>query len=79
MVQVKGEAALDVAEKPLPQRHWMHFGGAMRKPVLIRPPVNWVPGFHNADTPAHFDDLYLFHLRWADRAIALRRLARTRA
>ena len=79
VVQVEGEAALDGTQAAIPQRHWMHFSGAMCKPVLIRRPVTWVPGFHNADAPAHFDDLYLFHMRWADRAIALRRLARTRA
>jgi hypothetical protein len=51
----------------------------MCKPVLVRKPVTWAPGFHCTTDPITFSDLYLFHLRWFDFAIALRRLARTRA
>jgi hypothetical protein len=51
----------------------------MCKPVLIRRPVNWAPGFHNIDAPPRFDELFLFHLRYADLESGLARLARTRA
>jgi hypothetical protein len=46
--------------------------------VLTRQPVAWRPGFHTADRPLVFDQLYLFHLHWADRELGLARLERTR-
>jgi hypothetical protein len=73
------EPPLDFAQPIAPQRRWAWFTSAMCKPVLIRRPVNWSPGFHSADAPVDFAGLYLIHLRYADRATAFARLARTRA
>lgn len=61
------------------QRHWLRFSSAMCKPALIRRPVRWAPGFHNIDAPPCFDELFLFHLRYADLQSGLARLERTRA
>ena len=74
------EPPLDLVRPVTEQRRWVRFSSAMCKPVLIRRPVEWVPGFHcAADAPVVFDQLYLFHLRWFDRALGLARLAKTRA
>jgi hypothetical protein len=63
----------------LERRSWVCFSAAMCKPVLSRKPIVWNPGFHRADDIATtLDDLYLFHLRFFDRDIGLRRLAKTR-
>jgi hypothetical protein len=62
----------------LEQRGWAFRSSSMCKPALIRQPVRWAPGFHSADAPARFGDLYLFHLRWFDLGTALQRLAKTR-
>ncbi|MBV9756437.1 MAG: glycosyltransferase family 2 protein [Alphaproteobacteria bacterium] len=73
------EPPLDLARPVTAQRRWARFGSAMCKPVLIRRAVDWVPGFHcTADAPVAFDRLFLFHLRWFDRALGLARLAKTR-
>ncbi len=61
------------------QRRWLRFSSAMCKPVLIRQPVDWAPGFHSIDAPPEFGELYLFHLRYADLGRGLVRLAKTRA
>ena len=61
------------------QRNWLRFSSALCKPVLIRQPVRWAPGFHCTDASPRFGDLSLFHLRFADEADGLARLARTRA
>ncbi len=67
-------------DRPLgEQRHWARFTSAMCKPLLTRTPRHWSPGFHSADTPMTFSELYLFHLHWADHAIGLQRLGKTRA
>lgn len=63
----------------LSQRSWVFRSSSMCKPVLIRRPVAWAPGFHSADAPASFSHLYLFHLRWYDLDTGLRRLAKTRS
>lgn len=52
---------------------------AMCKPVLVSEQgVSWSPGFHTSNIKPIFGDLYLFHLRYADRKQALSKLARTR-
>ncbi len=80
VMQAEGEPAIDLHQKIGAQRRYAAFSSALCKPVLIRQPVSWAPGFHCvADAPPVFDALYLFHLRYCDRAIALARLARTRA
>lgn len=73
------EAPIDLATPLGAQRRWVRFTGAMCKPVLIRRGVNWAPGFHCADAPISFEPLYLIHLRWCDRDLGLKRLAKTRA
>ncbi|CAI9119680.1 glycosyltransferase family 2 protein [Brytella acorum] len=61
------------------QRRWLRFSSAMCKCVLIRQPVVWAPGFHNANILPHFNaPLFLFHLRYADHDAGIRRLQRTR-
>jgi hypothetical protein len=72
------QPAIDLAKPILQQRQWVRFNAAMCKPLLVRRPVNWVPGFHCTDEPVAFGSLYLFHLRWFDHGIAARRLAKTR-
>jgi hypothetical protein len=74
----KLEPPVDPARPVLAQRHFAGFSAAMCKPVLVRKPVRWAPGFHCTTDPVTFSDLYLFHLRWFDFDISLRRLARTR-
>ena len=61
------------------QRRWVRFASAMCKPVAIRQPVTWAPGFHCIGERPAFGDLYLFHLRYADLGRGLVRLARSRA
>lgn len=61
------------------QRKWARFSAAMCKPVLTSRPLTWAPGFHSADAPIKFRDLYLFHLRYFDLSVGLARLHRTRA
>ncbi|NHN84304.1 glycosyltransferase family 2 protein [Acetobacter musti] len=73
-----GEPAIDWSLPVSEQRHWLRFSSAMCKPVLIRRSVAWAPGFHCIDEAPAFDDLYLFHLRYADQPSGLARLARTR-
>ena len=73
------EPPLDFSRPLGPQRRWVRFSGAMCKPALIRRAVNWAPGFHGADAEVTFAPLYLVHLRWFDRDLGLRRLAKTRA
>lgn len=73
------EATLDWSRPAGRQRHWLRFSSALCKPVLIRRPVAWAPGFHCIEAPPVFGDLHLFHLRFADEADGLARLARTRA
>jgi hypothetical protein len=60
------EPPLDRARPLFAQRHWVWFTSAMCKP------------FHSADAAVSFGGLFLFHARYADRPIALARLARTR-
>jgi len=51
----------------LSQRRVMRRQPTMDKPLISRPPLNWIPGFHSAvegGTP--IPGLYLPHLRWFD-------------
>ncbi len=72
------EAPLDPRRGLGEQRGWVRFTSAMCKPVLTRRALAWSPGFHCADTPIHFEALYLFHLHWADLTAGLDRLSKTR-
>jgi len=78
VIQMTDEPALDATQNVLGQRRYVAFSSALCKPVLIRRPVRWSPGFHCADAPLRFEGLLLFHLRYCDRAWAMARLARTR-
>ena len=75
---ISKEAPLTSDRKILDQRTLAHFVSPMCKPLLIKAPVSWGGGFHSCDKPPRFDDLYLFHLRHADRDRALARLNTTR-
>jgi hypothetical protein len=73
------EAPLNPKRPVGEQRGWVRFTSAMCKPVLSRQAQTWAPGFHCSDQRLVFDQLYLFHLHWADRDLGLQRLAKTRA
>ncbi len=73
------EPPLDFSRPVGMQREWVRFSSALCKPVLVRRPVEWAPGFHCCDAPLVLDRLYLLHMRYADLDAGLRRLARTRA
>jgi hypothetical protein len=75
----KTEPAIDITRPVSLQRDWTWFNSGLCKPVLIREPVNWSPGFHSVGTPVAFDHLFLFHLRYFDVERGLKRLARTRS
>jgi hypothetical protein len=60
------------------QRSWVRFVSPMCKASIIRRPVIWAPGFHNADSEIRFDRLFTFHLRWFDLERGLKRLRKTR-
>ncbi len=72
------ERALSPALPITIQRRWLRFSSAMCKPVLIRSPVEWAPGFHSVPAAPSFGELYLFHLRYIDLNRGLARLDRTR-
>ncbi len=81
VIQAQGDRAIDAALPIGRQRGYAAFSSALCKPVLIRRPVAWAPGFHcliDRSAPL-FEGLYLFHLRYYDRAVATARLARTRS
>ena len=61
------------------QRRWVRFSSSMCKVVASSSPITWSAGFHSANAPLRFAELYLFHLRYFDLNLGLRRLSRTRA
>jgi len=75
----KIEPPIDTNQPISLQRSWAWFNSALCKPVMIREPVSWSPGFHSVDHPMVLDHLYMFHLRYFDVARGLRRLEKTRA
>lgn len=79
VMQTAEEAPIDPFRPITAQRRYVAFSSALCKPAFARRPVQWSPGFHSADAPVAFENLFLFHLRYCDRAQALARLARTRA
>ncbi|MBV9784427.1 MAG: glycosyltransferase family 2 protein [Acidisphaera sp.] len=79
VIAVAEEAPIDPLRPISRQRRYVAFSSALCKPVYARRAVRWAPGLHSADAPVVFDSLFLFHLRYCDRAQALARLARTRA
>lgn len=80
LLHTRDDRPIDPAKGIFKQRKWICYSAAMCKPVLTRRPIVWNPGFHQVDdVEPVFDDLYVFHLRFFDRDIGLRRLAKTRA
>jgi hypothetical protein len=75
---IREEAPFDPGRPIGAQRHWVRFSAAMCKPVFIRRPVRWAPGFHWCDAAVETGGLFLLHLRYADVGLGLRRLERTR-
>jgi hypothetical protein len=73
------EPPIDVTQPISLQRGWTWFNSALCKPVMIREPVSWSPGFHSVDHPIVFEHLYMFHLRYFDVERGLRRLEKTRS
>jgi hypothetical protein len=73
------EPPVDITQPISLQRGWTWFNAALCKPVIIRKPVKWSPGFHSVDAPLALDHLFLFHLRYFDVERGLRRLAHTRS
>jgi len=61
------------------QRNWVRLWGGECKSVLTKEPIVWSPGFHDSDKDVVFDNLFLFHLRYFDLGLGLKRLTRTRA
>ncbi|QDH23943.1 glycosyltransferase family 2 protein [Neokomagataea tanensis] len=74
------ENALNDEYSLFEQRRHVRFSSAMCKPVLIRQPITWAPGFHcySEGAPSFGDPLFLFHTRYADLNRGLKRLQRTR-
>lgn len=62
----------------LSQRPYARISYACCKPLVIKEPTTWTPGFHHSNHPTVFDELVLFHLRLFDTKIGLKKLARTR-
>ena len=67
VMQEKDDPPLDKTRRILyDQRRWLQPVGQMNKPAITRIPLDWSTGFHFCDHPPRLDDLYLFHLKYAD-------------
>ena len=74
------EPEIDLARPILAQRSYVRFAFPYCKPAISRIPLRWDPGAHTCDHPPSIDrDLFLFHLKRMDLALALRRLRTSRA
>jgi hypothetical protein len=78
MLEVAGEAPLELARPISAQRRWTRPFSSLCKPVLTRRAIQWSPGFHTADAASRFGGLYLFHIAYADHRITARRQAKRR-
>ena len=67
------EPSLDPDLPILGQRSWGQACGFLCKPTLIHRKTEWCAGFHLADYPSIFDDIYLFHLAYMDRDVIYER------
>ena len=76
LVQRRGEEPpIDPMRPILAQRGYAHFHGLYNKPLVARAPIQWKHGFHGAKSPMETDpDLYIFHLKAMDHALAHRML-----
>jgi hypothetical protein len=72
------EGDIDLARPITEQRRYAAVSSPVSKPNLLRRPVTWAPGSHSGNCRTVFDDLYMFHLRWFDLGLGMRRLDRTR-
>jgi hypothetical protein len=77
--EISNENAFDPYKPITWQRRWARFSSSMCKVVASSRPIEWSPGFHSANGPLNFAELYLFHLRYFDISLGLKRLARTRS
>ena len=78
VLEMDGEAPIDLGRRVTAQRRWMRPFSSLCKPVLTRRPITWSPGVHSADTPSVFGGLYLFHIAYADHRLTARRQAKRR-
>jgi hypothetical protein len=76
MLQVPGDAPIDLSKPISAQRRWTRPFSSLCKPILVRRPVTWLPGFHGADAASRFGGLYLFHIAYVDHAVTARRQAK---
>jgi len=60
------------------ERKYLKFNLSLCKPVFVKEPVNWTPGFHYCNFEPNFMNLYLMHLRYADIFEGITRLQETR-
>jgi hypothetical protein len=62
-----GDTELDASVPILStQRRHAITNSALHKIAVTSIPLDWWPGFHSANAQPVFDDLYLFHLKFAD-------------
>jgi hypothetical protein len=74
----ESEEEIDIEQPILIQRPWVRMVSPMCKPLITKRPIIWGRGFHSSDYPTIFGEIYLFHLRYFDLNIGLRRLKQTR-
>ncbi len=68
------EEPIDLSRPFLSQRRFARFHSPCCKHLISRVPMSWLPGFHSSTRPPKFDkDLYLFHTKVMDYAIAVKR------
>jgi len=48
------------------QRRMGALNSALDKTTLTSVSLEWAPGFHATKNPPNFNDLFIFHLKWAD-------------
>lgn len=67
LVEVEEDRPLILDGRPLlEQRRWGVRTSSLSKTALTTAPVIWAPGFHAANVKPVFDDLFLFHTKFAD-------------
>lgn len=68
VVHAPGQPPLEPDRPVLGQRTWAKFVPLMCKPAIKRVPAPWVAASHGTTVPFEVDpDLYLFHLKFAER------------
>ena len=68
------EAPLDLTKPILGQRRFANFHIRASKPAISSVPTRWSPGNHICDQDIALDkELYLFHLKFMDYSLAMRR------